>query len=63
LFGEKGVFFKVIIDQTINFSKTYLGVEADENEKKYEKHRYINKVLDLISKEKYKKDEEENKTE
>lgn len=33
---------KMIIDQCINFSKSYL--ETD-------KHKYINKVLDLISKE------------
>jgi N utilization substance protein B len=42
LFGENANLEKMIIDQIINFSKAYL----EEN-----KYKYINKVLDLISKE------------
>jgi transcription antitermination protein NusB len=42
LFGKNTNLEKMIIDQTINFSKAYL----EEN-----KYKYINKVLDLISKE------------
>jgi transcription termination factor NusB len=43
LFGQSPNYEKVIIDQTINFSKAYL------EESKY---KYINKVLDLLFKEK-----------
>ena len=43
LFGKNTDLGKMIIDQTINFSKVYL----EEG-----KYRYINKVLDLIIKEK-----------
>ena len=42
LFGKNANLSKMIIDQTINFSKVYL----EEG-----KYRYINKVLDLIIKE------------
>jgi len=43
LFGKNANLGEMIIDQTINFSKVYLETG---------KHRYINKVLDLIIKEK-----------
>ena len=42
LLGKNAELAKMIIGQTINFSKVYL----EEN-----KHRYINKVLDMINKE------------
>ena len=42
LFGKNNDLFRMIISQTINFSKAYL----EEN-----KYKYINKVLDLINKE------------
>ena len=42
LFGKNPDYSKMIIDQTINFSKVYLEVE---------KYKYINKVLDLLVKE------------
>jgi transcription termination factor NusB len=42
LLGKNIDLAKMIIDQTINFSKVYL--EED-------KYKYINKVLDLINKE------------
>lgn len=46
LFGKNNDLVKMIISQTINFSKAYL----EEN-----KYKYINKVLDLIIKNKNEK--------
>lgn len=51
LFGENNYLFKMIISQTINFSKVYL----DED-----KYKYINKVLDLINKERKNLESENN---
>ena len=54
IFGSNAHYPKIIIDQVINFSKVYL------EEKKY---KYINKVLDLLSKknkEKYQKEKTTN---
>ncbi|CFW92760.1 Putative transcription antitermination factor NusB [endosymbiont DhMRE of Dentiscutata heterogama] len=42
LCGNKADLYKMIIDQTVNFSKSYLGKD---------KYKYINKILDSISKE------------
>ena len=42
LFGKNNDLVKMIISQTVNFSKVYL----EEN-----KYKYINRVLDLVSKE------------